>query len=495
MNKNDTPLKHPDRIFVGGSWIEPSTDAKLPVIMPSTEQLFLEVAEAQPADVDRAVEAARTAFDTGPWPRMSHAERAVYLDAIADEILRRKPELIDMWVSEVGTTISIVPSMVDVAAYRFRYYAELSKSFPFRERHAGGSGAFDAYLVREPVGVVAAILPWNGPIVMGAGKAAAALIAGCSVVMKASPEAPGGVYMLSEIIESVGLPAGVFNMIAADRAASEHLVRHTGVDKVTFTGSSAAGKRVGSICGERLARVTLELGGKSPGIVLDDYDLEKVAKSIAVSAPMNTGQACNSLTRIIVSQPRHDALVEAMAAEFAKIRVGDPFAPASRMGPLTMARQRDRVESYVAKGVAEGAVLATGGRRPAHLNRGYYIEPTLFANVDNNMTIAREEIFGPVVSVIPARDEAHAIVLANDTEFGLNASIFTDDMDRFWKVAAQVRSGTVGHNGYRASGSIALGGYKQSGVGREGGAEGLHSFLETKVVMLDADIPAEVLSA
>ena len=339
--------------------------------------------------------------------------------------------------------------------------------------------------MREPVGVVGAIIPWNAPLSLIAHKVAPALIAGCTVVLKASPEAPGEAYVVAEVAESIGLPPGVLNVLTADREVSELLVRDPRVDKITFTGSTAAGRRIASICGERIARCTLELGGKSAAVVLDDIDLGTAAATLAGAECFLTGQVCSSLTRIIVSRSRHDELVEALAATFSQVRVGDPFDKATQMGPLVAERQRDRVLGYIEKGIEEGATLATGGGRPGHLERGWYVEPTVFGNVDNGSTIAHEEIFGPVLSVIPADDEQHAVQLANDTIYGLNASVFTDDVERAREVAGQLRSGTVGHNAFRTDFGIAFGGFKQSGIGREGGIEGLLPFLETKTVILE----------
>jgi len=293
--------------------------------------------------------------------------------------------------------------------------------------------------------------------------------------------------VMAEIMEAIGLPPGVFNIVTADREVSELLVRHSGVDKITFTGSSAAGKKIASICGERIARVTLELGGKSAALILDDYDLETAAQSLSGSARIMSGQACSSLTRIIIARGRQDRFLEAMRGAFSIIKVGDPFDPAIEMGPLAMSRQRDRVEGYIAKGRSEGATVVVGGGRPKHLDRGYFVEPTVFGNVDNSMTIAREEIFGPVLSVISADSEAHAIEIANDSVFGLNASVFTNDATRAYQIARQLRSGTVGHNAFRSDFSIAFGGFKQSGIGREGGTEGLLPFLETKTVILEGE--------
>ena len=480
-------LEHVDSFFIGGDWARPSTGARIDVITPSTEDLLVRVAEAQSPDVDRAVAAARQAFDRGPWPRMSHAQRAGYLREIGRRLTARADELADLWTAEMGILRTAAGAMTGAVGWVYDYYASLAATFPFEEPRTPGMGGKFGLLVREPVGVAAAIIPWNVPALLAAWKVAPALLAGCAVILKLSPEAPTSGYVLAEVAREVGLPSGVLNVLTADRQVSEMLVRHPGVDKVSFTGSSAAGKKIGAICGGRIARCTLELGGKSAAVVLDDYDLEAVAQTMAAATPSITGQVCAALTRVIVSRHRHDRLVDALAGRFAAIRVGDPFDAATEMGPLAMARQRDRVEGYVVKGLNEGARLVTGGHRPAHLHRGYYIEPTVFANVRNDMTIAREEIFGPVISVIPAEDEAEAVTLANDSDFGLNASIFTNDADRAYEVARRLRSGTIGHNHVRSDFTIAFGGFKQSGIGREGGAEGLLPYLEAKTVILEAE--------
>ena len=479
----------PDRFFIGGDWVKPSSDATIEVVSPGTEEVFVHVAEAQAADINQAVEAARAAFDRGPWPRLTHAERAGYLRAIAAEVAARTDTLGKIWTSEIGVAQSWANILTAPTADTYSYYASLAETFPFEERHQPSGGGKVGLLVREPVGVVGAIVPWNGALGLIAYKIAPALLAGCTVIVKSSPESPGAALVMAEIADKIGLPPGVLNVVTADRAVSELLVRHPGVDKITFTGSSAAGKTIASICGERIARCTLELGGKSAAVVLDDADLGKVAGELSISARLMTGQVCAALTRVVVSRHRHDELVDAMSAAFSDIKVGDPFDMATEMGPLAMRRQRDRVEGYIAKGRAEGATLATGGGRPRHLNRGFFIEPTVFGNVDNDMTIAREEIFGPVVSVIAADSESHAVEIANDSAFGLNASVFTDDVDRAYQVARQLRSGTVGHNAFRIDFSIAFGGFKQSGIGREGGKEGLMPFLEAKTIILD-DEPA-----
>lgn len=486
MTSSAELIARPDRFFIGGDWVAPSSSATIAVVSPSSEEVFVHVAEAQAADVERAVAAARTAFDHGTWPRLSHAERGAYLRAIGDEVAARVDTLGRIWTSEIGVAQSWAGMLSAPTADTYRYYAGLADTFGFEERHTTATGLGVGLLVREPVGVVGAIVPWNGALGLIAFKIAPALLAGCTVIVKSSPESPGAALVMAEIAEKIGLPPGVVNVITADREVSELLVRHPGVDKITFTGSSAAGRRIGAICGERIARCTLELGGKSAAVILDDADLAAAADALSMSARLMSGQVCAALTRVIVPRRRHDALVEAMSASFAAIRVGDPFDLATDMGPLAMRRQRDRVEAYIAKGREEGAVLATGGGRPRHLDRGFYVEPTVFANVDNGMTIAREEIFGPVVGVIPADDEAQAVAIANDSPFGLNASVFTGDVDRAYAVARQLRSGTVGHNGFKIDFGIAFGGFKQSGIGREGGIEGLLPFLESKTLLLDS---------
>jgi aldehyde dehydrogenase (NAD+) len=480
-------IEHSDRFFIDGDWAAASGEAKISVVNPSTEELFTEVAEALQPDVERAVAAACEAFDRGPWPRMSPLERAGYLREIAKRLPAHTDRLADYWTREVGIVRGLAGAMLGSAAPAFESYASLAESFPFAERRIPQMGGNVGLLVREPVGVVAAIVPWNFPLLLAVHKVAPALLAGCTIVLKLSPAAPTSGYVLGEIVKAAKLPKGVLNILTAEREVSELLVRHPSVDKVSFTGSVAAGRKIAAICGERIARCTLELGGKSAAVVLDDYDLDTVAETLCSVTPLVTGQVCAALTRVIVSAHRHDRLVDALADRFKAIKVGDPFDAETGMGPLAMARQRARVEGYIASGSQQGARIATGGRRPPHLDRGYYIEPTVFANVGKDMAIAREEIFGPVVSVIPAKNEADAVAIANDSAFGLNASVFTQDAKRAYQVARELRCGTVGQNAFRADYSMAFGGFKQSGIGREGGSEGLMPYLETKTVILDAD--------
>jgi aldehyde dehydrogenase (NAD+) len=483
-SETSVPIRHADRFFIGGQWVTPSSQATIKVIDSGTEELFFTVAEAQAADISRAVAAAREAFDTGPWPRLSHAERAGYLRAIGEEIAKRTEDLGQIWPRESGVLHKIARNTGKGSQATFNAFAALADSFPWEEPAKPTAGQF-GLIVREPVGVVGAIIPWNAPMGLISNKVAPALLAGCTVILKNSPEAPGEGYLIAEAAEAVGLPAGVLNVLTADREVSELLVRDPNVDKISFTGSTAAGRRIASICGERIARCTLELGGKSAAVILDDMDIETAARTLSQAECFLSGQVCSSLTRIVVPRSRHDELVEALASTFSQVRVGDPFDPQTQMGPLVASRQRDRVEGYIAKGIADGARLATGGGRPKDLERGWFVEPTVFGDVDNHSVIAQEEIFGPVLSVVPAQDEQDAVRVANDTIYGLNASVFTNDVNKAREVAGQLRSGTVGHNAFRTDFGIAFGGFKQSGIGREGGREGLLPFLETKTVILE----------
>jgi len=409
--------------------------------------------------------------------------------ALGRALREHTDDIVRIWTSEMGITRDSAHGALQMAFRAYEENADLARTFAFEERHQPQWGGKVGLLVREPVGVVGAIIPWNAAPVMIAYKIAPALIAGCTVILKASPEAPASAYFVRRADRRT-------DWAAEGRSERHHRrpfcvgivgARSRGRNKISFTGSSAAGRTIGAICGDRIARCTLELGGKSAAIVLDDYDVDAVADAIAEAAPTLTGQVCCSITRVIVGRERHDALVDALADRFKKIKVGDPFAAGTGMGPLAMRRQRDRVEHYIAVGKNEGATVATGGGRPHGFNRGFFIEPTIFGNVDNRSIIGREEIFGPVVSVIPCASESDAVEMANDTNFGLNASVFTNDADRAYKIARELRSGTVGQNGVRADATIAFGGFKQSGIGREGGTEGLLSFLETKTIILEGE--------
>jgi acyl-CoA reductase-like NAD-dependent aldehyde dehydrogenase len=364
----------------------------------------------------------------------------------------------------------------------FEENARLIEALPLeivRRREHGVS-----IIVREPIGVVAAIAPWNTPLMLAAVKIAMALATGSTVVLKPAPETPLDALLLAQCAQACGLPPGVLNIVQAGREIGELLVRHPGVDKVAFTGSTAAGKRIGAICAERCARVSLELGGKSPAVAMEDADPEDVVPSMIPAIMFLSGQVCAALSRLFVPRRRQRDYAEALVAAVRPLIIGDPFDPSTFVGPIALERQRDRVESYIARGVAEGAKIAIGGKRPAHLNQGFYVEPTVFTDVENGMTIAQEEIFGPVLAVIPYDDESEAIRLANDSPFGLNAAIFTRDDDRAYALARRVRSGNVTQNGWTYDHRSPFGGFKQSGIGREGGPEGLEGYFEYKTIYM-----------
>ncbi|WP_261535297.1 aldehyde dehydrogenase [Burkholderia multivorans] len=486
MNPPSLNMPHADRLYIGGRWVAPASTDTCAVLNCATEDVVAHAAMANEADVDAAVRAAREAFDRGPWPHLSPAERGAFLEKIAARLEALNDEFARGWSIESGVLYRIAKPRIGLfLSGAFRQYAAMAHSYPFVAPARAVTG-HQAYRVQEPVGVVAVIVPWNGPAGLLAYKIAPALLAGCTVVIKNSPETPSSGHLFAQICDEVGLPPGVVNMLTADRTVSESLVRHPGVDKITFTGSTGAGRRIGAVAAERVARVTLELGGKSPAVVLDDYDVETAAK--VLGAPYFSylsGQVCHSLTRIIVPRAKHDRMVDALVEAARGMVLGDPLDDATSMGPLATAAQRDAVERLVAQGVSDGARLAIGGKRPAHLTRGFFFEPTVFANVDNRSRIAQNEFFGPVLSVIPADSEQHAIDMANDTIFGLNAAVFTHDTERALKVARRLRAGSVGHNASRTDFSIGFGGFKQSGIGREGGTGGLEAFLESKTVVLD----------
>jgi aldehyde dehydrogenase (NAD+) len=481
----ELPIANPRKFYIDGKWVYPSTTRTIDVIEAATEELYYTVAEAEVADVARAIDAARRAFDEGPWPRMSSKKRAEYLRAFSRAISKRFDDVTQLWPRETGVIASIVPSVMKEVPAAFDYYADLAETYPFEQEVPTSSGQGFGMIVGEPVGVVGAVIPWNTPMHLAAWKLAPALLAGCTVIIKASPEAPGAPYIIAEIADQIGLPPGVVNVLTADRVASEALVTDHRVDKIAFTGSTGVGKRIAGIMAERIGRYTLELGGKSAAVILDDMDIAEAADSLTAGTCFVSGQICASLTRVIVSRRRHDEMLDALADRFSRIKVGNPFDASVQMGPLASQRQRKRVEDYVQIGKDEGATLAFGGNRPKGLDRGWFMEPTVFGNVDNSSRVAQEEIFGPVISVIAAADEDDAIRIANDSIFGLNASVFTHDVDRAQEMSRRLQAGTVGQNGNRADFGIGFGGFKQSGIGREGGVAGLQAYLENKTVVLD----------
>ena len=484
-------LKHPDRLFIGGEWVQPNSGRQLEIVSPDTEQVVGHVAEADEVDMDRAVAAARQAFDHGPWPWFTPSERIEAMERLVAALKRRHPELAAAWSLQMGGLQTIAPYLVGRGTSNLEDAIRLGKSFDFVKKVKSDASPV-AYVVHEPVGVVAAIAPWNVPYMIMAAKLAPALLSGSTVVMKPSPETPLEAYIIAECAEEAGIPAGVINLVPSHREAADHLVNNPGVDKVSFTGSTLAGKRIAEVCGSRIARCTLELGGKSAAVVMDDMPIEEAAQILGGAITLVSGQVCAMLTRAIVPRKRHDELADAIAGVMKQTRLGHSYDAEAQMGPLAMARQLERVESYIQAGQAGGADLVTGGNRPSQMNRGYFMEPTLFANVDNDMKIAQEEIFGPVLSLIPCEDEADAIRIANESNYGLNGSVLTHDPDAAWRVARRIRTGNVGQNGMRSDFSLPFGGFKQSGLGREGGTQGLMHYLETKTILVDAE-PAEAV--
>jgi len=478
-------LTHPNKLHIGGRWVAPSAGGHIDVVSPDTEQVVAAVAEATEPDMDAAVSAAREAFDRGPWPRMEPAERAAVVRKMAGLLRERQDELARAFVAEIGALASFAPFAAMGGTGTFDSYANIAEQYEWVKEQPSTVPGHKVLVIREPVGVVAAISPWNMPYAIMAQKVAPALVAGCCVIMKPSPETPLDAYIIAEAAERAGLPPGVLNLVPAHREAADYLVRNPGVDKISFTGSTAAGRRIASVAGERIARVTLELGGKSAAIVLDDMPAAVAAKILARTIIVLSGQVCAMLSRAIVPAVRHDEIAAAIAEEMRSVKIGYSTDPTTEMGPVAMKRQLERIERYVDLGVSEGARLVTGGRRPPHLKTGYFFEPTLFANVGNRMTIAREEIFGPVLSLIPARDLDHAVELANESDYGLNSAVLTNDVDAVYRVGRRLRAGNVGHNGMKADFNQPFGGFKQSGVGREGGIEGLMPYIETKTMLIE----------
>ncbi|SEP10517.1 aldehyde dehydrogenase [Trujillonella endophytica] len=479
----DDRLMYRREFFIGGRWTAPDGDEVLPVVSPSTEEVVGQVPLATEADADRAVAAAREAFDEGPWPRMSPAERADVLAEAAAVLRKREGDIAGVVVDEMGIAISQAPRAQGMVSTVFSYYADLIRTFGFEREVVDGARA--GLVTQEPVGVVAGIVPWNAPVTLAAWKAAPALAAGCTIVLKPPPEAPLSNFVLAEALAEAGVPEGVVSVVPAGREVGEHLVRSPGVDKVAFTGSTAAGKRIMSLCGEQVKRVSLELGGKSAAIVLDDADLGTVLPALVHGGMHLSGQVCGAHTRVLVPRSRYAEAVDAAAAAAAHIAVGDPHDPATVVGPLVAERQRARVEGYIASALGDGARAAAGGGRPAHLPRGWYVEPTILADVDNSMRVAREEIFGPVLCLIPYADEDEAVRIADDSPYGLSGGVWSADPARGVRIAKRVRTGSIAVNGtYPPFPLVPFGGFKQSGLGRELGPEGLTAFLEPRSIGL-----------
>jgi aldehyde dehydrogenase (NAD+) len=486
-------VKAYDRLFIGGEWVAPASNRTIDVVNPTTEEVAGTVPDSAEADVDRAVAAARKAFDHGPWPEMSPAERAGILTKVSDALKAEMQGMAELISTETGSPISwgtmaqvLAPTMI------VDYYTGLASTYPFEELTDGLMGS--VLVAKEPVGVVGAISPWNVPLFIAAAKLAPALVAGCTVVFKPAPETPLDAFRLAELFDEAGLPKGVLSVLPAGREVGEYLVRHSDVDKISFTGSTVAGKKIGAICGEQLKRCSLELGGKSAAILLDDVDLSQALPMLLPNAIMNNGEACIAQTRILAPSDRYQEVVDALVESVSQMKVGDALDPEVAVGPLVAERQRDRVEGYIKVGQEEGAKVAIGGGRPAGIDRGWFVEPTVFVDVDNKMRIAQEEIFGPVLSVIPySGDDDEAVGIANDSSYGLCGSVWTNDPARGLEVARGVRTGTYMLNSpIPIDFSTPFGGFKESGLGREFGRDGLELFLEKKSINLPAGFTPEV---
>ncbi len=473
-----------ERLYIGGEWVPSTGTDVIEVVSPNTEKVIGRAPDATTEDIDAAVGAARRAMDEGPWPRMPKQERLAAIGRLSAALMERGQEIADMISAENGSPAKwSLGGQVLSATMALDAFADIGGDYAMEEARTGGLG--QPVLVRKvPVGVVAGVVPWNVPLFVMALKIGPAMVAGAPIIIKASPETPLDAYLLADAVEAAELPPGVINVVAADRDSSDHLVRHPGIDKVAFTGSTAVGRHIGAVCGEQLKRCSLELGGKSAAIVLEDFDLGAKIGELVGSGLLNNGQACGAQTRILAPQSRYDEVVEALAEHVGSMVVGDSLDPETDVGPLVSARQRDRVAGYLRIGHEEGARAATGGGVPAGRDKGWFVEPTVFADVDNSMRVAREEIFGPVLSVIPYDGEDEAVAIANDSDFGLCGSVWSADVVHAGEVAARVRTGCVALNtGLIVDWRSPFGGMKDSGLGRELGPEGIDEYVEHQSII------------
>ncbi len=472
-------IKIHDKLYIDGRWIKPSGSGLIDVINSTTEEVMGRIPEGTPADVKLAVSAARAAFQG--WSALPVEDRARYLQQISEKLAARRDEIASVIANEVGMPLPLATAVqAGMPAMVMGSYAKLLGDFQFEEKIG------NAQVMKEPVGVVGCITPWNFPLHQVVAKVAPALAAGCTVVLKPSEVAPLTAFILAEIIDDAGLPAGVFNLVTGyGPVVGEAIASHADVDMVSFTGSTRAGKRVSELAATTIKRVSLELGGKSANIILDDADLEQAVANGVGNCYFNSGQTCSALTRMLVPKSRHDeaaAIARRVAESFT---VGDPTEGKYKLGPLVSAAQRERVVNYIKKGVADGATLIAGGAEmPEGMTKGYFVRPTVFANVRNDMTIAQEEIFGPVLSIIPYEDEDDAVRIANDTIYGLGGGVWSGDPERAKRVARRLRTGQVEINGGKFNPLAPFGGYKQSGNGRELGRYGLEEYLEVKAMLL-----------
>jgi aldehyde dehydrogenase (NAD+) len=470
-----------NQLYIGGRWVAPSSPETLEVTDSNTGETFARVPAGTAADADAAVAAARAAFEG--WSQTPPAERADFVQKIADGLKARTEELARTISTEVGMPLKLC-TMVQVGGpvAAWANYAKLAREFQFDEK-VGHS-----VVTREPVGVVAAITPWNYPLNQITLKVAPALAAGCTVVLKPSEVAPINAFILADVIHEVGLPPGVFNLVTGvGPVVGEALAVHPEVDMVSFTGSTRAGKRVSEVGAQSVKRIALELGGKSASVVLDDADFEKAVKASVANCYMNSGQTCSAWTRLLVPRARLDAARTIAKAAAESFTVGSAFADGVKLGPLVSALQRDRVLGYIRRGIEEGSELVTGGAdAPAGAGNGYFVKPTVFVVADSKATLAQEEVFGPVLAIIPYDTEEDAIRIANDSIYGLSGAVWAGSDERAMKVARRLRTGQVDLNGGRWNPLAPFGGYKQSGRGRENGVYGLEEFLEYKAMQLKA---------
>ena len=472
-----------DKLFIGGKWVAPSSSEVIEVHSPATSELVGKVPLAVEADVNAACAAARKAFDEGPWPHMSPQERAAVLGAAVKLMEERADELKFLLAAETGQPQTIVDIMQYGAAMSaFQYYAGAADKFTWKDIRDGIYG--QTLVVREPIGVVGAVTAWNVPFFLAANKLGPALLAGCTVVLKPAAETPLSVFAMAEMFAEAGLPEGVLSIVPGGPETGRALTANPEVDKFTFTGSSAVGKEVAKVAAEKLKACSLELGGKSAAIILEDADLDSTLPMLVFSGLMNCGQACVGQTRVLAPRSRYDEVVEKLSGAVAATPIGLPDDPAAMIGPLISEKQRERVEGYIKKGIEEGARLVTGGGRPEGLDNGWFVQPTVFADVDNSMTIAQEEIFGPVLAVIPYETEDDAIRIANDSVYGLAGSVWTTNYPKAMEIASKIRTGTYAVNMYAFDPGAPFGGYKNSGIGRENGPEGVEHFCQLKSVLL-----------
>jgi acyl-CoA reductase-like NAD-dependent aldehyde dehydrogenase len=474
---------HHQTLFIGGAWVKPLSEQRFELVNASTEASIGSVPEGCEADIDRAVVAARLALKASAWASFSPAERGAALGRFADALEKRAPQLAEAVSLQNGMPINTADQLeAGYSVALLRYYAALASNLQTEEVRPSPLG-FNTLVQRVPVGVVGAIIPWNFPVILSIMKIGPALAAGCTLVLKPSPGTVLDSYIVAEAAEEAQLPPGVINWVPGGRELGAYLVAHPGIDKVAFTGSTAAGRSIAEVCGKLLRPVSLELGGKSAALVLEDVNLDALLAALPSISLTSNGQACFSCTRILVPDSRYTEIVDAIAATVSSYVVGDALDRATQIGPLGSAIHRDRVEGYLAQGKAEGRLVAGGGR-PKNLGRGWFVQPTVFADVSNAAVIAQEEIFGPVLSIIRYKTENEAVQIANDSVYGLGGSVWSSDVERATRLARRVDTGSIGINGYMPDLNAPFGGVKASGLGREMGPESVAAYQQLKSIFL-----------